>query len=72
MLHPAFVFYPLFLPSVGPMELAVIFVVVLILFGPGKLPEVFKSLGTGVRQFREASKSMANSPAEPLEQPKES
>ncbi len=50
------VIYPLFLPSVGPMEMAVIFTVVLILFGPGKLPEVFRALGEGVRQFKEASK----------------
>jgi sec-independent protein translocase protein TatA len=44
---------PLFIGA--PMELGVIFLVVLILFGPGKLPEVFKSLGEGVRQFKNAA-----------------
>lgn len=46
---------PLFLPSVGPMELGLIFIVVLILFGPGKLPDVFKALGSGVKQFKDAA-----------------
>lgn len=56
----SFVLYPLFFPSVGPMELAVVFVVVLILFGPGKLPDVFRALGDGVRQFKDASRSVTS------------
>lgn len=63
---PSFLAYPLFFPSVGPMELAVVFVVVLILFGPGKLPQVFKALGEGVKQFKDASQGMtADKPATP-------
>lgn len=54
---------PLFFPSVGPMELAVVFTVVLILFGPGKLPDVFKALGEGVRQFKDASKGNDSKPS---------
>jgi sec-independent protein translocase protein TatA len=38
--------------SVGPWELILILAVVLIIFGPGKLPEVGKSLGNGIREFR--------------------
>ncbi len=53
------VIYPLFLGS--PLELGVIFLVVLILFGPGKLPEVFRSLGEGVKQFKDAANG-ASSP----------
>ncbi len=49
-------------PSVGPAELTVVFIVVLILFGPGKLPEVFKALGDGVRQFKEASRPITTLP----------
>lgn len=63
--------YPLFLPSVGPLELAVIFTVVLILFGPGKLPEVFRAFGDGIRQFRDASKSIGSGKNEPPALPKE-
>lgn len=55
--------YPLFIPSVGPMELAVVLTVVLILFGPGKLPEVFRAFGDGVRQFKNASKGITSDPA---------
>ena len=34
----------------------IIFGVVLIIFGAGKLPQVFSSLGKGVQEFREAAK----------------
>lgn len=40
--------------SLGFWELAVILVIVLVLFGAGRLPEVFSALGQGVRKFREA------------------
>ena len=48
----------LFLPSLGIGELSIIFVIILIVFGPGKLPGVMKSLGDGVRQFKDASKDL--------------
>jgi sec-independent protein translocase protein TatA len=41
--------------NLGPTELIVILVIVLIIFGAGRLPQVFSSLGKGVREFREAS-----------------
>lgn len=47
------------LPSIGPWELAAILAVVLIIFGPGKLPEVGKSLGKTFREFRKASSETA-------------
>ena len=37
---------------IGLAELAVLLVVVLILFGPGKLPEVGKALGKAVGEFK--------------------
>ena len=39
----------------GATELALILVIVLILFGAGKLPQVFEAFGTGIKKFREAS-----------------
>lgn len=48
----------LFIPTLGPMELIVLLVIILILFGPGKLPEVFGALGNGVKQFKKASNSV--------------
>lgn len=43
------------LPSIGPWELIAILVIVLIIFGPGKLPDVGRSLGKTIREFRKAS-----------------
>jgi sec-independent protein translocase protein TatA len=41
----------------GPMELAVILVVALVIFGPKRLPELGKSLGSGLRGFKESVSS---------------
>jgi sec-independent protein translocase protein TatA len=40
--------------NVGPMELMVILVLALIVFGPKKLPEMGKSIGKGLKEFRKA------------------
>jgi sec-independent protein translocase protein TatA len=42
--------------SMGISEWLVILVVILLLFGGKKIPELMKGLGTGVREFKEASK----------------
>ena len=43
------------LGSIGPGELALIFVVALLVFGPRKLPELGRSIGKGLAEFRRAS-----------------
>lgn len=40
------------MPNVGPMELIVVAIIALVVFGPKRLPELGKSLGTGIRGFR--------------------
>ncbi len=40
--------------NVGPMELVVVLAIALIVLGPRKLPEVGRSLGRGMREFRES------------------
>lgn len=40
------------LPRIGPVELLLILVIVTMLFGVGKLPEVFGAVGRGIREFR--------------------
>jgi len=40
------------MPSLGPAEILVIFVVALLVFGPDKLPEIGRQVGRGVREFR--------------------
>ena len=44
--------------NIGAPELILVLVVVLILFGPGKLPEVGQALGKTVREFRHASNDL--------------
>jgi sec-independent protein translocase protein TatA len=44
----------------SPVHLIIIMVIVLILFGPGKLPELGKGLGKGIREFKDAMRSGAD------------
>lgn len=48
------------LPNIGIPELILILVVALIIFGPGKLPDVGKSLGKTIREFRKSSSAMSD------------
>lgn len=48
----------LFFEFLGTSELLVILVVALVIFGPRKLPELGRSLGKAVHQFRDASDSL--------------
>ncbi|MFZ5651879.1 MAG: Sec-independent protein translocase subunit TatA/TatB [Bacillota bacterium] len=41
--------------GIGPWELVLILAIALVVFGPGKLPEVGKALGNGLKEFRKAS-----------------
>jgi sec-independent protein translocase protein TatA len=40
------------MPNVGPFELAIVLIIALIVFGPKRLPELGKSLGKGIREFK--------------------
>lgn len=42
----------------GPTELIIILVIVIIVFGVGKLPEIGGALGKGIKEFRNASKEI--------------
>jgi sec-independent protein translocase protein TatA len=43
------------LGMLGPSEIVLIFVALLLLFGGKKIPELMKGLGTGIREFKKAS-----------------
>lgn len=47
------------MPNLGPTELIIILVIVLVIFGASRLPGLFRALGQGVREFREAAKDSA-------------
>jgi sec-independent protein translocase protein TatA len=51
--------------GLGAPEMAIIMVVVLIIFGAGKLPQVFGSMGKGIREFRESSLGEPKRDADP-------
>ncbi len=46
---------------IGWPELIILLVVVLIIFGPGKLPDIGNAIGRGVKEFRRASNDLEES-----------
>jgi sec-independent protein translocase protein TatA len=40
------------MPNIGPLEILVVLIIALIVFGPKRLPELGRSLGKGIREFR--------------------
>ena len=49
------------MPVPGPWELILLLVIVLIIFGPGKLPDIGNAVGKGIREFRRASTEIEES-----------
>jgi len=47
--------------NIGPFELLIVLVIVLLVLGPGKLPEVGNALGKTIREFRKASTDVQDS-----------
>ncbi|MCW3016393.1 MAG: twin-arginine translocation protein TatA/E family subunit [Solirubrobacterales bacterium] len=42
------------MPNIGPTELIILLVILLVIFGPKRLPGLGKQLGTGMRDFKDA------------------
>ncbi len=40
------------MPNIGPMEILVVLIIALVVFGPKRLPELGKSLGRGIHEFK--------------------
>jgi len=51
------------MPNIGPIEIFLVLLVALIVFGPKKLPELGKSLGRGINEFRGSIGGEAPRPA---------
>jgi sec-independent protein translocase protein TatA len=54
----------LFIPLgvIGPWQIILIVVIVLLLFGGKKIPELMRGLGSGLKEFKDASKDETNTP----------
>lgn len=46
------------LPSLGPVELGLILLIVILVFGAGKLPELGGALGKTLKEFKSATREM--------------
>ncbi len=44
------------LGGIGPTELIIIFLIVILIFGGKKIPEIAKGLGKGIKEFKSAQK----------------
>ena len=57
--------------SIGMPELILIFVVALLVFGPRKLPEIGKSIGKGLAEFKRASEELKKTIEQEIEEGKD-
>ncbi|HMU28309.1 MAG TPA: twin-arginine translocase TatA/TatE family subunit [Solirubrobacterales bacterium] len=48
------------IPNIGPLEIVIVLIIALIVFGPKRLPELGKSLGRGLNEFREGMSNIGN------------
>ena len=53
------------MPSLGPWEIAAIFGVALLLFGAKRLPELGRSIGQGMREFKKSISGIGDDIASP-------
>jgi sec-independent protein translocase protein TatA len=72
------------LGNIGPLEILVVLIIALVVFGPKRLPELGNSLGRGIREFRDTvtgekhdedddvkALSASQAPTAPVEKPSE-
>jgi sec-independent protein translocase protein TatA len=42
------------MPNIGPVEIVIVLIIVLVIFGPKRLPDLGRSLGRGMREFKDS------------------
>ena len=55
------------MPNIGPMEIIIVCVIALIVLGPKRLPDAGKSLGKGIREFKNGISGNDEKPAERID-----
>jgi sec-independent protein translocase protein TatA len=58
------------MPNVGPLELAIVLIIALVVFGPKRLPELGRSVGRGIREFKSSISGDHDDDDEPQPQAK--
>lgn len=59
------------LGSIGPLEIVVVLIIALIVFGPKRLPQLGHSVGKGIREFRETVAGIGEQKEPPEDKPAE-
>ena len=57
------------LAMLGPTEILIIAVVVVVLFGARKIPELMKGVGTGIKEFKKASRDVQDELQRAVDEP---
>ena len=60
----------IFLGMIGPWQIAIVVALVLLLFGGRKIPELMRGLGTGIKEFKDATKNDEDDTADKVEDKK--
>ncbi|MCD6169501.1 MAG: twin-arginine translocase TatA/TatE family subunit [Candidatus Latescibacteria bacterium] len=55
--------------GIGPWEILLILLIALLLFGAKRIPEIARSLGKGIREFKKATREVESEIREPEEKP---
>ncbi len=53
--------------GIGPLELIIVLVIALVVFGPKRLPDLGRSLGSGMREFKESITGSSKDDDDPAE-----
>ena len=59
------------MPTPGPLEIVILLVIVLLIFGPKRLPDLGRSLGRGMREFKDSISGVSDDDDKPAIKPSE-